>query len=270
VLAGAVPISINVAALRHLSQAINPTHSSSMATSVRGNSKVEVQSKRTGHRKDKGMQLRRPGQEDRGRAAVFIAVLGLHLLLGLVVFGTGTNRIARLRADSPLSLLSLSRENPPKLPAALPASMPKQKFERRESPRDIEPPPRIAELEPSHAITLLDLGGEADAAARRQSDLEENERRWRNFAGPSESQLEWWRHNTPLARDDHQLGDTEHAAGGELITWVNDKCYFTTHGITTFGLPQTSKVCKDPPKPETDLFQDMRKKLDEGAMGRAP
>jgi hypothetical protein len=35
-------------------------------------------------------------------------------------------------------------------------------------------------------------------------------------------------------------------------------------------MPQTSKVCKDPPKPETELFKDMRKKLDEGAKGRAP
>lgn len=130
--------------------------------------------------------------------------------------------------------------------------------------------PNPGEPEPNNTITLpFDLSTESDAAARRQTDKEENEKRWRNLAGPSESQLEWWRNNTPLARD-HQLGDTEHAEGGEIITWVNDKCYFTTHGITTFGMPQTSKVCKDPPKPETDLFKDMRKKLDEGAKGRVP
>ncbi len=74
----------------------------------------------------------------------------------------------------------------------------------------------------------------------------------------------------PLVRDYHQLGDSERAEGGELITWVDDKCYFTTHGVTTFGMPQTSRVCKDPSKPETELFKDMRKKLDEGAKGRAP
>jgi hypothetical protein len=59
-------------------------------------------------------------------------------------------------------------------------------------------------------------------------------------------------------------------AAAELITWVDDKCYWTTHGITTFGMPQTSKVCKDPPKPDSELFKDMRKKLDERPMGRAP
>jgi hypothetical protein len=57
---------------------------------------------------------------------------------------------------------------------------------------------------------------------------------------------------------------------GELITWMNDKCYYTTHGIATFGMPQTSMVCKDPPKPETDLFKHMRKKLDAAPKGRAP
>jgi hypothetical protein len=144
-----------------------------------------------------------------------------------------------------------------------------QKLKKRKSPQDIERPPGIAAPEPNNAIAPLDLGVEADAAARRQSDLEENERRWRNLAGPSESQLEWWRNNTPLARD-HRLGDIERAEGGELITWMNDKCFFTTHGINTFGLPQTSRVCKDPPKPETDLFKDMRKRLDESAKGRAP
>ena len=43
--------------------------------------------------------------------------------------------------------------------------------------------------------------------------------------------------------------------------------FYTTHGISTFGMPQTSQVCKDPPKPETELFKDIRKKPDERAKG---
>jgi hypothetical protein len=35
-------------------------------------------------------------------------------------------------------------------------------------------------------------------------------------------------------------------------------------------MPQTTSVCKDHFKPKTDLFKDMRKKLDENAKGRAP
>jgi hypothetical protein len=217
------------------------------------------------------MQLRRSGQSERWRVAVLVVVVGLHFLAGLLIFATGTIRIARLRVvDSPLSLLSLSQTIPFKLPATLPASIPTQNFRRRESLRDIDLP-ASAEPEPNNAITLpLDLKLDASAAARRQANKVESERRWRNLAGPSESQLEWWRNNAPLAPDGHLLGDSEHAEGGGLITWVNDKCFYTTHGITTFGMPQTSQVCKDPPKPETELFKDMRKKLDEGAKGRAP
>lgn len=143
-----------------------------------------------------------------------------------------------------------------------------------EALRDIQPraealPPAIPQ--PSNAITLpLDLSADAAAAAARQSEKDEAERHWRNLAGPSDSQLEWSRNNTPLVREYHQPGDDESAEGGELISWVSDKCYYTTHGIATFGMPQTSKVCKDPPKPETDLFKDMRKKLDAGAKRRAP
>jgi hypothetical protein len=125
--------------------------------------------------------------------------------------------------------------------------------------------------EPNNAITLpLDLKGAADAAARRESDDQAAQRRRRNLAGPSDSQLEWSRNNVPPVGGYHQLGDLESAPGGELITWMNDKCFYTNHGITTFGLPQTSKVCKDPPKPQTDLFKDMRKRLDESAQARAP
>jgi hypothetical protein len=215
------------------------------------------------------MQLRRHGQTERWRVAVFVAVVGLHFIAGLII-SNGTIRIARLRSeDAPLSFLSLSRKSPPELPVSSPAT-PRPNARRREASRDIERLPSPSEPEPNNAITLpFDLSTDADAAARRQSDREESERRRRNLAGPSESQLEWWRNNAPLARD-HQLGDTEHADGGEIITWVNDKCYYTTHGITTFGMPQTSKVCKDPPKPETELFKDMRKKLDESAKRRVP
>ena len=213
----------------------------------------------------------RPGQSGRWRLAVFVAVVGLHFLAGLLILATGSIRIQRLRAAAPLSLLWLSPESPPQRPAASAESTPEHNLKKRETSRDIDRPPDVVEPEPSNAITLpLDLSTDADAAARRQSDQEENERRWRNLAGPSDSQLEWSRNNVPLVRDYHQLGDSERAEGGELITWVNDKCYFTTHGITTFGMPQTSEVCKDPPKPETDLFKDMSKKLDEGAKGRAP
>jgi hypothetical protein len=230
------------------------------------NSKVERQSKHPVDPKFEGMQLRRPDQSERWRVAVFVAVVGLHFLVGVIILATGTIRMARLRAvESPLSLLSLARESPPK-PSSPPPAIDAQNIKNREPPRDAD---RLPRAEPApNAITLpLDLSTEA--AVRRQSDREEDEIRRRDLAGPSESQLQWWKDNAPLARD-HLSGNSEKAEGGELIAWINDKCYFTTQGITTFGLPQTNRVCKDPPKPETELFKDMRKQLDERSMARAP
>jgi hypothetical protein len=216
------------------------------------------------------MPLRPTGQSERWRVAVFVTVLGLHILAGFMIVTARTIRIARLRAEIPLSLLPLSRDRPRKVPAATPAT-PAPSLRRREASPDIDRPSTSAEPKPDNAITLpLDLSTDAAAVAQRQAEQENKERRWRNLAGPSDSQLEWSRNNAPLIRDYHQWGDSERAEGGELITWVNDKCYYTTHGIATFGMPQTSMVCKDPPKPQTDLFKDMRKKLDAAANGKAP
>jgi hypothetical protein len=215
------------------------------------------------------MQVRGGVHSGRWHIAVFVAVVALHVAVGVLLFSAGTVRIARLRADAPLSLLTLAQKRPPQVRAVSPASI--QKLKRQDAPRDIDQLLIVAEPEPSNAITVpLDLGTAADAAARWQAAKELNEKRWRNLAGPSEAQLEWWENNAPLSRDYHVSGDTEHAEGGELITWVDDKCYYTTHGTTTFGMPQTAKVCKDPFKPQTDLFRDMRRKLDESAKGRAP
>jgi hypothetical protein len=218
------------------------------------------------------MRLRRPGQAERWRAAVFAAVTGLHVLAIWVLFATGTIRIARLHAaDAPLSLLWLFPESPLRVPAASKSSAPEHNLKQRSGSREVEPPPSVMPPEPSNAISLpFDLSTDADSIARRQAEDEENEKRRRNLAGPSDSQLEWSRHNVPLVRGYHQRNDIEHAEGGEIITWMNDKCFYTNRGITTFGLPQTSMVCKDPPKPETDLFKDMRKKLEESAQRPTP
>jgi hypothetical protein len=135
------------------------------------------------------MPLRRDVQSGRWRVAVFAAVVGLHFAVGLLLYAAGTIRIARWRAEAPLSLLTLARERPPRIPAASPAS--KHNPKRQNASREIDRPPNTAEPEPSNAITVpLDLSTDADGAARRQADQEENEKRWRNLAGPSESQLD--------------------------------------------------------------------------------
>jgi hypothetical protein len=42
----------------------------------------------------------------------------------------------------------------------------------------------------------------------------------------------------------HKAGDTEHFDGGEVITWVNERCYYTNRpGPIGFG-GTSQKVCK--------------------------
>ena len=42
----------------------------------------------------------------------------------------------------------------------------------------------------------------------------------------------------------HKAGDTEHFEGGEVITWVNERCYYSNRpGPMTFG-GASQKVCK--------------------------
>jgi hypothetical protein len=163
------------------------------------------------------MRLMRDGQSGRWRLAVLVAVLGVHVLAGWLLFATSSILIARGRAAAPLSLLWLPQESPAN-PRINSPPIPAHSLKRRTASADIEPTPQIAAPEPSNAITLpLDLSSDADSVARRQADKEENERRRRNLAGPSDSQLEWSRNNVPLLRDYHQLNDIEHAEGGERI-----------------------------------------------------
>src|ERR1700692_2910872 len=111
------------------------------------------------------MQLRRHGQTERRRVAVFVAGGGLHFLAGVIILRNGTIRFARLRSEkAQLSCLSLSRKSPPELPVAAPAT-PRQNARRREASRDIERLPNPPETEPNNAITLpFDLSTDADAA----------------------------------------------------------------------------------------------------------
>lgn len=214
----------------------------------------------------------RPADPERWRAAVFVAVLGLHVLVGLLLFTAGTRRVMHpIAAEAPLSLVWLSSEPRPRVPLAAADSTPARSPKRKEALPETERQPEAPTPEPSNAITLpLDLSTDAEAAARRQAEKEGKERRWRNLAGPSDSQLQWWKNNAPGVRDFHQGGDEERAEGGELIAWMNSKCFYTTHGLTTLGLPQMGTVCKDPPKPETDLFKGMRKSLEDASKGPAP
>ena len=218
------------------------------------------------------MLLTRPDRTERWRVAVFIAVVGLHLLVGLLMLAATNIRIAKLQREQGVVVMFLPSTKLRRPPSDLstsqvPTNISNPNKRESSSPADGKPM-----AEPNNAITVpyVDWGAEAEAGAKRKVDHDEAERRRRNLAGPSDAQLAWARNNAAIVSEHHALGDSERAEGGEAITWENDKCYWTTHGVTIYGMPETSKVCKDPPQADADLFKEMRKKFDERDTGRTP
>jgi len=218
------------------------------------------------------MLLTRPNRTERWRVAVFIAVVGLHLLTGLLMLAATKVRIAILRPEQGVIVMFLPSAEPRRPPSDLSTSQVPTNVLNPKKREPSTPADRKPMAEPNNAITVpyIDWGAEAEAGGQRKIENDEAERRRRNLAGPSDSQLDWARNNAAIVGEHHKLGDSERAEGGEVITWENDKCYWTTHGVTIYGMQQTSKVCKDPPKADAELFKEMRKKLDERDTDRTP
>jgi cytoskeletal protein RodZ len=216
-----------------------------------------------------GIQMRRFDRANRLRMAVLIAVIIFHLLLGFLVIEA--NRFQKVILPDPHMAITFLPPSQPSRSSVRksPAESPSQRMTAK-VPEPSMPAPQAPE--PSNAITIPNVSwdAEAEAVVRRKTNNEEAEKRRRSLAGPSDSQLDWARNNAPLLPDHHEAGDTERAAGGQVITWVNDKCYWTTSGATSAGMSQTTKVCKDPPKLDDELFKDMRKKLDDRDSTRLP
>jgi hypothetical protein len=201
--------------------------------------------------------------------AVLIAVVILHLLLGLLVIEASRfQKVILAEPYTAITFLPLSQPSPSYVRKSPSESPSQRRTAKAPEPSNGSPP----SAEPSNAITTPNVNwdAEAEAGLRRKIDNEEVEKRRRSLAGPSGSQLDWARNNAPLVHDHHETGDTERAAGGQVITWVNNKCYWTTSSATTAGIPQTTKVCKDPPNADEELFKDMRKKLDDTDTSRLP
>src|SRR5450631_1266974 len=213
--------------------------------------------------------MRRLDRSERWRTTVMIAVVILHLLLGfLAIEASRFQKIILPESYTPITFVPPSQPNRPSAHTH-PSDAPSQRLSARSPEPPNGAPPRS---EPNNAITVPNVNWDAEAQAglRRKIDNDEAEKRRRSLAGPSDSQLDWARNNAPLLHEHHETGDTERAAGGQAITWVNDKCFWTTSGATTAGMPQATKVCKDPPKADEELFKDMRKNLDDRYTSRLP
>lgn len=200
------------------------------------------------------------------RIALLLAIVLLHIALVRLLIAYTKFEINKPGTRySALVLLQPfpKRESPPPTPTSKSAAPHPSHPLEPNSMHEREAP------EPNNAITLpnVDWASEAQTGAARSIQEKEAERNRRNLSGPPESDLANARGNASI-RPHH--GDVENAAGGEAITWLNDKCFWTTRGIGFDGTPQVAKVCKDPPKRETELFKDLKKKLDESDSQRLP
>jgi hypothetical protein len=46
-----------------------------------------------------------------------------------------------------------------------------------------------------------------------------------------------------------RAGSSQSFEGGEVISWVDDRCFYTNHGWVPYQIiPPAQKVCKDPPR----------------------
>lgn len=216
-----------------------------------------------------GMRLNRSDLTEKWRVAVVIAVVALHLLVGTLFLAATQIRTVVPHPERAIPLTFLYfRELPPPPPVLSSSRVIKEAVNRTPPPR----PPTIIAPNPDNAITVPPINWNAEAHAGVQQVLNHDEelRQHRNLAGPSDSQLQRAREIAPSTSEHHEPGKSERSEGGEVITWENDQCYITNHGTTTFGPPQTLRVCKDPPKPETQLFKDMQKSLDDRVTNRTP
>lgn len=210
--------------------------------------------------------MRRFDRTTRRRMVLLIIIVIVHVLLGYLVI-----HVDRFRTSLPpdrlteITFLPPSRPRPSTEHRSPTESM--QRLTDHTSKRATDQPKTT---EPSNAVATpnINWNAEAEAATRRQTDNEEMEQRRKNLAGPSDAQLDWARNNAPLIRPHPEAGDTERAEGGQVITWVSDKCHWTTASAP--WMSQTTKICKDPPKPEDEIFKDMRKERDDRERERLP
>jgi len=215
---------------------------------------------------------RRPDSEN-WRAGVFVLVVLFHAILAIVLLRA--SRLLDLRQGDEQALeitfIREPRQNPPdaaNAPVATPRSATEaNKATVRKTPQDPDQQSRsvIAGDTQATAVPPIDWESAAQAAADAGIANAEQDKLHRNLSGPSPAQLEWIRKNAPSRDSQHHAGDTDYFDGGEIITWVSDRCYYSTAGKAVYGPGlQTVRICKKPGRAARgDLLNNMQQYLDE-------
>ena len=92
-------------------------------------------------------------------------------------------------------------------------------------------PPSISPSEPNWTE-------EANRAALDSLAHQAQENMWRSLIDYPKGM------GQPTPPQTHELLETEHSEGGEMITWINDRCYITNEGVSLGLQHSTVKICK--------------------------
>ena len=175
----------------------------------------------------------------RSRSTIVVAIGVMHACV-LVVLTSHQNPVSRRSStDEPAPMLLTFFDEPVKESAALETGPSAARTVGPVAERRVDAaaagssqltPSPSADTSISTAPLPPDWGAEAERAAREELSREQQQDSLRSLAGhPKGMDLPPPRHRP------HQLGDTEHFEGGEIIDWINDRCYYSNRDPT--GLP---------------------------------
>jgi hypothetical protein len=179
------------------------------------------------------------------RYAVLLAVSGLHVALVIALISVAKVRLRLASAPHPIELLVLH----PNASPAISKPPPLLDRARKADPTTVPPPPALT-IVPLDSPTVdagpaVDWTSEAQRVAQERVAKGDPNDRFRSFLKHPQG-IE----TPPIDTNHHAAGESQHYEGGEVITWLNDRCYYTSKGTPDphSGMPTTQKVCKDPPR----------------------
>jgi hypothetical protein len=211
----------------------------------------------------------RQEQETR-RLMVFLAVLLLHVSVGIMLVKSSRLLIAARFSPEPFFINFLRRSEQPRPAAAVPIKphanqIPRDKRPTLQSESPTSEGPKSAlqadsSADRQNAITLvppIDWAQEAEWAVRGQMQAAEREKLYRNLSGMSAAQLEWTRKNHMEPADTNPpWAENRPRNNADGVLWLSENCALVN------GLPFCRiRLGRKPAR--GDLFKNMRQYLDE-------
>jgi hypothetical protein len=199
------------------------------------------------------------------KAALLCAIAGVHVvLLWSIDLGTPGVRMVEKAATV---LFFIEIPEPDAATASAP-DMPQPRISFVEPHIESESDPEVITLLPESDESSVDWNAESRRIAGEVVARRNAEEKFRSLDRPPAGMGP-----PPPKASRHQAGDTERFEGGEILTWVNDRCYYTNQNYRSpywagygfgSGVQLQRPVCKGGPPAEPQItFEEWRKKKGE-------